>query len=301
LDWHGTYDRYVADKLNLFAHRADLQLAINARSHEAVDAASRITGAGHRHLYGPAGRVEVAGDGISIDGVVVPALSSVCSVSSVSRVSPVSAVSPRSLRGRHNLDNLCGAITACRLLTGAWPDFDALAAAVAAMPPLPSRLETVAVTGDLEFVDDTLASNPAGTIAALEALAGRRLSLICGGHDRRTDFRGLAAAIDSFGGVDAVTVVLLGDAGERLSSELTAISSAVTVVRARTVSEAVALAVGPLESRVDMQGTVGRVVLFSPAAPTPPSEGTYVERSAEFRRAVRHQVGIHGEGDSAAC
>ena len=57
------------------------------------------------------------------------------------------------------------------------------------------------------------------------------------------------------------------------------------------MSEAVELAIGALESRVDMQGIAGRVVLFSPAAPTPPSEGTYVERSAEFRRAVRRHVG----------
>jgi len=98
-----------------------------------------------------------------------------------------------------------------------------------------------------------------------------------------------------------VTVVLLGEAGERLSSELTAISSEVTVVRAHTVSEAVELAVRALESCVNMQGTDGRVVLFSPAAPTPSSEGTYVERSAEFRHAVRHHVGMQGEGDTAAC
>jgi hypothetical protein len=32
------------------------------------------------------------------------------------------------------------------------------------------------------------------------------------------------------------------------------------------------------------------VVLLSPGAPTPPSEGTYVERSAEFRRAVEALV-----------
>ena len=26
LDWHGSYERYVADKLNLFTHRSDLEL-----------------------------------------------------------------------------------------------------------------------------------------------------------------------------------------------------------------------------------------------------------------------------------
>ena len=45
LDWHGTYDRYVADKLNLFAHRDDLELAVNARCPEAVSATAGIASA----------------------------------------------------------------------------------------------------------------------------------------------------------------------------------------------------------------------------------------------------------------
>jgi UDP-N-acetylmuramoylalanine--D-glutamate ligase len=321
LDWHGSYDRYVADKLNLFAHRGDLELAINARCPDAVGAARSVTTTDRRHLYGPEGRVQVAGEGISIDGEAVPALRSVAS---------------KALRGRHNLDNLCGAITACRLLTGEWPDFVSFAAAVASMPALPSRLETVAVSGSVEFVDDTLASNPAGTIAALEAFSGRRLSLICGGHDRHTDLRGLARALDAFGDVggaggvrgsgggvrgsgggvrgsgggdgadgvdslDGVTVIFLGDAGERLSSELAAISSDVSRSRARTVSEAVGLALRALEHRAGDKGETSGVVLFSPAAPTPPCEGTYVERSAEFRRAVTQYLHVQGDGDSAAC
>ena len=57
----------------------------------------------------------------------------------------------------------------------------------------------MATSGGIEFVDDTLASNPAGTIAALEAFSGRRVGLIAGGHDRGTDLRGLARALDGFG------------------------------------------------------------------------------------------------------
>ncbi len=282
LDWHGTYDRYVSDKLNLFAHRSDLDLAVNARCPEAVNATTAFASDARRHLYGSEGTVRVAGDGISIDGEEIPA---------------VESLSGASLRGRHNLDNLCGAITASRLLTGLWPDFDSLAAAVSSMAALPSRLETVARFAGVEFVNDTLASNPAGTIAALEAFSGSRVALIAGGHDRNTDLRSLAKALDRFGDV---TLIFLGPAGERLSSDLAAIASTVGRVKAGNVSEAVNLAVGAVEGH-GAGGAGDRVVLFSPAAPTPPVEGTYVERSAEFRNAVRHHIDVRGNGDSAAC
>jgi len=276
LDWHGTYDRYVADKLNLFAHRKDLELAVNSRSEEAVAATDELSSDSHiagRHLYGSEGPVRVSVTsttdigitdtgmtdfGIAVDGTVEPHLAGVA------------------LRGRHNLDNLCGAITATRLLTGRLPDFELLAASISAMDPLPSRLVTIATCRGIEFVDDALASNPAGTIAALEAFSGRRICLIAGGHDRGTSFSGLTRTLEAMGNV---TLFHLGDAGDRMAAELAAIRSAVRCLSVGSVADAVDSAVRSLE------GGDG-VVLLSPAAPTPASEGSYVDRSTEFRRAV---------------
>jgi len=75
LDWHGTYERYVADKLNLFGHRADIELAVNARSAEAKAAAGGITTGERLHLYGADGPVQVVrngGYGLVVDGAEVP-------------------------------------------------------------------------------------------------------------------------------------------------------------------------------------------------------------------------------------
>jgi UDP-N-acetylmuramoylalanine--D-glutamate ligase len=261
LDWHGSYDRYVRDKLNLFAHRSDLELAVNARSPEAVEATSEVEIASHiahRHLYGPEGEVSVAGDGIAVDGERQPFLTGL------------------PLRGRHNLDNLCGAMTATRLLTGRLPDFEAVSKSISSMAALPSRLATIAISKGVEFVDDTLASNPAGTIAALEAFEGRRVSLVAGGHDRGASLAGVARTLDA---MDNATLVHLGDAGERLAGEVVSLDSKVRCLPARTVGEAVEVAIGALDG-------VEGVVLFSPAAPTPASDGTYMDRSKQFRVAV---------------
>lgn len=266
LDWHGTYERYVADKLNLFAHRLDLELAVNARSPDAVAATSDssiVSRIAHRHLYGAEGSVRVSEEGIAVDGEDQPLLARL------------------PLRGRHNLDNLCGAITATRLLAGRLPEFDVLAQSISSMPTLPSRLATIAVHEGIEFVDDTLASNPAGTIAALEAFEGRRVSLIAGGHDRGASLADVARMLDT---MDKGTLVHLAGAGDRLAAELASMGSKVRCLGVRTVSEAVELAVGALD------GAEG-VVLLSPAAPTPASEGTYVERSEQFRLAVEQYTG----------
>jgi UDP-N-acetylmuramoyl-L-alanine---L-glutamate ligase len=266
LDWHGTYERYVADKMNLFAHRSDLELAVNSRSSEAVAAADQLASAAliaGRHLYGARGPVSVSESDGSVRAIVVDGIDQ-----------PV--LGDLGLRGRHNLDNLCGAITATRLLTGRLPDFETLATSISSMEPLPSRLVTIATSLGIEFVDDALASNPAGTIAALEAFSGRRLCLIAGGHDRGASLSDLARTLDAMGNV---TLVHLGGVGERLAGELAAIGSTVRCQSAGSVGEAVESAVRSLE------GGEG-VVLLSPAAPTPASEGTYVDRSNLFKRAV---------------
>jgi UDP-N-acetylmuramoylalanine--D-glutamate ligase len=264
LDWHGSYERYVSDKLNLFAHRSGIGIAVNARSDEALRAVASLAAfaqPGSVHRYGPDGAVRSTESGVAVDGTEVAALGGIA------------------LRGRHNLDNLCGAITASWLLTGSWPDFEKFAGAIASMPVLQSRLETVVVAGGIEFVDDALASNPAGSVAALDSFGGRQVSLIAGGHDRGADIGELARVIDSMTGSN---LVFLGDAGVKLDRQLDSMSSAVGRLAARTVEEAVFLAADALDGP--------GVVLFSPGAPTPAVEGTYLDRSARFKRAVREYV-----------
>ena len=118
IDWHGGYDHYVADKLNLFAHRSDLALAVNAASAAALAATEARPG---RILYGEAGRIAVDALGrVTWDG------------------RPLSIALPPTLRGRHNAVNMCGALTAAALLTGAAPDDDAVGRALARAPALPS-------------------------------------------------------------------------------------------------------------------------------------------------------------------
>lgn len=257
LDWHGTYDRYVRDKLNLFDHRQDVALAVSSSSPDAIVRTARYS---RRVLYGSEGRITVRCGQVMLDGELLVDLE----------------VSALALRGEHNQVNLCGALTACMLEEGHLPSPEVLEQALEKMPVLPSRLETVGVSGGIEFVNDALASNPAGTVAALRTFARRPICLIVGGQDRAVDLDPLVRAIEDARPPPAI--VCLPDLGERLSVELASSGSRVTCVGAPTVRDAV------LQARA-LLGDEG-VVLFSPAAPTPHVEGTYVQRGASFNEAV---------------
>ena len=270
LDWHGSYERYVADKLNLFAHRPSAVLAVNATDPAAWAASERFAG---RTGYGAAGDLVVVR--ATADGGLEAAVDNQSYLDAGTLERTVFG-----LRGEHNLVNLCGALTATNALAGAVPDASSLVQALDDTPALPSRLRTVAVAGDLELVDDALASNPAGAVAALRAFAGRRLCLIAGGADRGVPFGPLVDEL--LAARPEPTVVVLGPAGHRLAAELSARASVLTCRPADSVDDAVRIAVSLL-------GGCG-VVLFSPAAPTPPGAGSYVDRSAAFAAAARVQV-----------
>jgi UDP-N-acetylmuramoyl-L-alanine---L-glutamate ligase len=255
LDWHRGYDNYVRDKLNLFDHRERIALGVNGTSEEAVKHTASYPG---RTLYGTEGRVTVCNGRLMVDGSELL----------------TSAEVP--MRGEHNLVNIAGAVTAFILATGEVPDGGTLVGALGKMPSLPSRLETVSVQEGVEFVNDALASNPAGTVAALRTFKGRRICLILGGQDRGVDVGPLVREIATTS--PPPFLVTLPGLGPRVVEELRDSGTEVQSAAASTVAEAVGLA----RETISGEG----VVLFSPAAPTPLVEGSYVQRGAAFAEAV---------------
>lgn len=157
-----------------------------------------------------------------------------------------------------------------------------LAGAVATMP---GRLDPCKTGGgrweSTSFLDDTLASNPSASAAGLRwaRSTGKRVAVILGGSDRGVSVEPLRdeASLWEPGRLVAVTVADNGaDIAEQAGIEV--------LGRADSVTEAVRLAAGWLDS--DEPAQIGGIVLFSPAAPTPARQGSWKERSSEFRSAV---------------
>jgi len=249
LDWHGSEERYVADKLNLLAHGPRVAV-LNGRDARLLSLAPADV---PRVLFGVPGGYDAPGDGTIVrDGALVADLRATA------------------LLGEHNALNAAAALAAADAagLRPADPQ-----AALAGFAPLPHRLQTVARDGDLAFVDDSISTTPESAVAALRALAGGPVALIVGGQDRGQDHAPLAAAVAEHGAVRAV--IGLPDTGERA---LAAIGGAAPTRMAADLDEAVAAARAAL-------GGAG-TVLLSPAAPSYGRFRDFEERGDRFRDAA---------------
>ena len=256
LDWHGGEEPYYRDKLRLVDAGPAASLAVSAGNDEAI---RRTSGHPNRTLYGPEGRVRVSADGwVECDGERL--------------------VDAGHLRvpGRHNVWNLCGAVTGAFLLTGSAPSREAVEGAVAGFEGLPSRCHPIGTRAGRTYVDDALASNPFASAASIETFAGRSLTVIVGGADRGVDPGPLVSALSAHR-PPASTIVLEPDAGQ-LASLLSDAGVGGSVRVATDVAEAVHMAAASTPQ--------GGVVLFSPGAPTPEGGGGYQERSRQFAEAA---------------
>jgi UDP-N-acetylmuramoylalanine--D-glutamate ligase len=128
-------------------------------------------------------------------------------------------------------------------------------------------------SGDVDFIDDGLATTPLATAAALEAFPDRHVVLIVGGFDRGVDYRDLFRAVAAHGDVQLVTT---GPAGDRIASSA---PSTLPLVRATSFDDAVRQA---LTHMADRRG----VVLLSPGAPSFDEFANWSERSTAFLAAV---------------
>ena len=267
LDWHRGLENYYTDKLALFTRRDTVPVAVNGCCAEAVARSSAMPA---RLLYGKGGPVRLEGSTVV-----------------ASELGPLD-LGAFKLLGEHNLLNACGAVTAALLLTGELPEARRLERELTGVTAPRSRLEPLGAIDGVSYIDDALASNPEGTVAALKAFTGSAIALIVGGHDRGVDFGPLARAIES--STPRPAVIWTGEAGARIASALEEISSGAERRSAVSLEEAVELA----SSWPGIEA-----VLFSPAAPTPTAEGSYLERSERFRKALASRpASAAAKGDS---
>lgn len=244
LPWHGDEDRYVRDKLSLCTQPGARLTVASAASPGLV---------ARRHLLGPEVRW-VDEDTFDPDWAA-----------------------PLGLLGRHNLVN-AGIARACLEAVGVpgASDDGALRAAAEGFGGLDSRLERIGEVAGVEFVDDGLSTNVLPTLAALDAVAGRRVALIVGGLDRGIDYAPLAEALAER---EAPTLVLAAyQTGPEIARAVRERAPGVEVREPADLVEAVQL--GWAWARPD------GLVLLSPAAASFDAFDDYRHRSRVFRQVV---------------
>jgi len=252
LDRHGTMENYVAAKRVIVAH----QRPGDARVLNADDPIVRGFAGGDTRWFSLRGSAE----GAWVDGERIH-----CGAETLD-------VSGRRLPGAFNPQNMAAAAAAT---AGAWPGWrDAAERALAEFAGVEHRLEFVGEFGGVRYYNDSIATNPESTIAALETLAGP-IVVILGGYDKKLPFEQLGARVRERARV-AVVVGATADAIER------AIGGGPEIRRARTFEEAVALA--------REAARPGDAVLLSPACASFDLFRNYAERGRLFKELVRRRA-----------
>ncbi|MDI3269822.1 MAG: UDP-N-acetylmuramoyl-L-alanine--D-glutamate ligase [Bacillota bacterium] len=182
------------------------------------------------------------------------------------------------LRGVHNEENVLAA-SALALLAGV-PE-EAVREAIPAFRPLPHRLEVVAEKDGILFINDSIATSPDRTLAALEAME-QPVILLAGGYDKGLSFDPLAPKILA----KVKVLILMGrtaDAIEMAVRRAAASSADLPVIlRASNLEEGVELAVD--------HSRPGQVVLLSPASASFDMFPNFEARGEAFRLAVHKRL-----------
>jgi UDP-N-acetylmuramoylalanine--D-glutamate ligase len=175
------------------------------------------------------------------------------------------------LRGRHNVANVLAAVATAH---AAGVPRGAMLAAIRAFTGVAHRLQTVGERNGVTFVDDSIATAPERSIAALRAYH-EPLVLIAGGRDKHLPMADWARLI-----VQRVRhVVLLGEMSALVANALTEVDPSYAAISwAGSMDEAVDKA-----SQVAQEGDV---VLLSPGGTSYDMYLDFEQRGRDFARAV---------------
>ena len=176
--------------------------------------------------------------------------------------------------GGHNLENLMASALAAHLYGLSWK---AIQEAIPSLLPVPFRQEIIFQNARLTIINDTTATSPEGTVAAVKRFGGPATILISGGTDALMDYATWAEAISVT--IAAKHLILLsGSATEKMLSSLAWSTSTVVV---DTLADALAQAY-ELSQRL-----ASAIILFSPGAKSFEKFNNEFHRGEQFNDLVK--------------
>jgi UDP-N-acetylmuramoylalanine--D-glutamate ligase len=256
LNWHASFQEYKQAKSNLFRYQTATDTAIyfadNADSQEIASSSPAQT-----MPFAAAPGALVENDIVAIDGQTI------CQVSELL------------LPGKHNWQNVCAAITATWQAT---QDIAAIRRAVTSFSGLPHRIEHIGDHQNISFYDDSFATTPETSIAAIDSFS-QPISIIIGGSDKGIPFDQLAQKLAN-SSVKHVTYI--GETGSRIHDLVNtlnpSLSATVFAPNQGTMREFVADALSHCAT--------GDIVLLSTGCASFGLFKDYKDRAAQFCTAV---------------
>ncbi|MSS71395.1 MAG: UDP-N-acetylmuramoyl-L-alanine--D-glutamate ligase [Candidatus Latescibacteria bacterium] len=260
LDVHGSVEAYITAKQGIIAHQAEEDTAVLNADDAEVSRWDRLC-AGRVLRFSLDREVEL--------GTFLQAEQIVGRLKD--RIIPVCPVRDLLLPGRHNVANALAA-TAAALAWGVDPD--RISTALRAFKGAEHRLERVAEIDGVRYINDSIATSPDRTIAALNAFDAPVL-LIAGGYDKGIPFDPLGPAVAQ----RVRHLFLIGATADQIAEVVERQGPSPAIHRCASLSDAVEAAAS-FAAR-------GDVVLLSPACASYDTFRNFEERGRQFKELVK--------------
>jgi UDP-N-acetylmuramoylalanine--D-glutamate ligase len=278
LDRHGTMEAYIAAKRNIVAHQGTDDFAIlgyddaNARA-LALDTAAQ--------LYWFSGGAEVERGAFRTNGTLTLRMGPIPSASQEVRDRTICYASDVQLLGRHNLLNVLAAST---LAGVAGVPIEAMREAATTFTGVEHRLELVQESGGVRWYDDSIATAPERSLAALHSFE-EPIILLAGGRDKKLPWGEFATEATQ----RVRHLVTFGEAGPMIARVVEKAqrnggtgkqgSRLERITQVETLEEAVEAAARLAQS--------GDVVLLSPGGTSFDAFRDFAERGDRFKALVK--------------
>lgn len=249
--WHGSVERYFADKLRLAQLSADTILVAN---HADARLRAAFSDRPNTVWFNAEKGFRVRGGELFRDDVPAPHQNF-------------------RLKGEHNLSNLAAALTVAEVVG---LDVANYQSAIGGFGGLPHRLAEFRVGDGILCVDDSISTIPEATIAALKSYPDRDTVLLLGGSDRGQDYRELYEFLPHS---RVKLLLLLPINGARIAGEIAAHAMPFEILRIEDLRQAVEEAFKRLEK--------DDLLLLSPAAPSFGQFVNFEERGRMFEALCR--------------
>jgi UDP-N-acetylmuramoylalanine--D-glutamate ligase len=265
IDWHGSYEEYIAAKAKILQTGTPERSAIVQESELGLLLGERNPGFklfafSWGPLSGAKENMIIADDAARI----------VALVEDGGETRTLFSFDEVPMIGRHNIENAAFAAGAVHLLTGCGAAEGDL---FKGFKGLPHRCEFVATVDGVDYVDDSKGTNVAASATALASLSRPKV-VILGGQGKGEDYAPLAEAVKR----EALAAVVLGSEREKIVKALRD-AGYPSVHEVASMEEAVALS-ARLAPR-------GGLVLLSPACTSWDMYSDYKQRGLHFRRIVQ--------------
>ncbi|NND65245.1 MAG: UDP-N-acetylmuramoyl-L-alanine--D-glutamate ligase [Gammaproteobacteria bacterium] len=250
LKWHGLVDHYYDDKLKLFDDEEKTTAVINQSDQEVN---RRLSERANKRIYNVGIGLIAKADGIYRAGKKLIDAKQI------------------SLRGEHNYQNVCGALTTIETLG---INIESVIPALKTFEGLPHRLEQIAFIDGVTYINDSIAVIPEATLMAVKSFSDQPVILLIGGQNNHQDWSAFANQLSKR---PPKTVITMHESGSAIASALKDRGN-FNVIETKDLREAT--------QRAKEIATSESVILMSPAAPSFDAYDNFEHRAAEFRRHI---------------